>query len=157
MAYCRFSSDDWLSDVYTYETEYGFVTHVAATRYVGVENVPAAYGERVEWLERAEAVEIGLPHDGKTFCDNTPDECAQRLLWLRADGYHVPQDAVDRLQAEAGYWEPEVAVKPGIVCDCCGEPVLVGVHERLLGVCGDCVAENKDVDHPEPPPVTDGP
>jgi hypothetical protein len=32
MSYCRFSSDNWKSDVYVYEADEGWVTHVAARR-----------------------------------------------------------------------------------------------------------------------------
>lgn len=44
--------------------------------------------------------EIGLAHDGGTFNDATPGECADRLLMLRALGYCVPQYAVDELRDE---------------------------------------------------------
>ena len=43
---------------------------------------------------------IGLPHDGETFNDETPTECAATLERLRAIGYVVPQDAIDSLRAE---------------------------------------------------------
>lgn len=43
---------------------------------------------------------IGLPFDGETFSDPTPQECADRLVWLRGMGYTVPQGAIDALYAE---------------------------------------------------------
>jgi hypothetical protein len=43
---------------------------------------------------------IGLPHDGETFNDDTPTECAQRLFALRSQGYIVPQYAIDALLSE---------------------------------------------------------
>ena len=44
--------------------------------------------------------DIGLPHDGKTFNDPSPTECADRLEKLRAVGYIVPQEAIDALRSE---------------------------------------------------------
>jgi hypothetical protein len=43
---------------------------------------------------------IGLPHDGETFSDETPQLCAERLEGLRRIGYKVPQYAIDALRAE---------------------------------------------------------
>jgi hypothetical protein len=43
---------------------------------------------------------IGLPHDGAAFHDETAGECADRLRDLRAMGYHVPQHAIDALTEE---------------------------------------------------------
>lgn len=43
---------------------------------------------------------IGLPHDGATFIDETPGECASRLESLRALGYRVPQRVIDALRSE---------------------------------------------------------
>jgi hypothetical protein len=44
--------------------------------------------------------EIGLAHDGKTFDDSTAGDCADRLEWLRSEGYTVPQYAIDALREE---------------------------------------------------------
>lgn len=43
---------------------------------------------------------IGLPHDGDSFNDGEPGECANRLESLRAMGYIVPQHAIDALREE---------------------------------------------------------
>lgn len=43
---------------------------------------------------------IGLPHDGESFNDDTPGECAERLQRLRQLGYIVPQRTIDALLAE---------------------------------------------------------
>jgi hypothetical protein len=34
MSYCRFSTDNFNSDVYVYESEQGYVVHIAENRYV---------------------------------------------------------------------------------------------------------------------------
>jgi hypothetical protein len=43
---------------------------------------------------------IGLQHDGASFNDATPGECANRLEHLRSLGYVVPQRAIDALREE---------------------------------------------------------
>lgn len=43
---------------------------------------------------------LGLPHDGASFNDPTPRECAERLEGLRSLGYTVPQYAIDALREE---------------------------------------------------------
>jgi hypothetical protein len=118
MSYCRWSCDNWKSDVYVYESADGFVTHVAVNKIVGT--VPAvphildltegrislddyrrASVKASRFLDRCKRAPLGLPSDGKTFIDATPDECAETLLRLRAEGYHVPQYAIDELHEEA--------------------------------------------------------
>jgi hypothetical protein len=43
---------------------------------------------------------INLAHDGETFNDPTPQDCANRLIELKTIGYIVPQYAIDALQQE---------------------------------------------------------
>lgn len=52
-------------------------------------------------LDRIPLKDIGLPHDGESFSDDTADECANRLESLRAIGYFVPQFAIDALREES--------------------------------------------------------
>jgi hypothetical protein len=85
MSYCRFSSDDWKSDIYCCETvDDTFMVVIAEVRINGAERTP-----------------IGLPHDGESRVYKTAGECANGLEALRALGYHVPQHAIDRLREEA--------------------------------------------------------
>lgn len=129
MSYCRWSTDDFRCDVYTYESVYGgWRTHVAGLRHtLGDDDLPAPVevvsGDEdsfVRWYRRhqqvmklintQEYVPIGLPHDGETFTDDTPGECADRLQWLRGLGYRVPQAAIDALREEAAAGsQPEAA------------------------------------------------
>lgn len=143
MSYCRWSSMNYMCDVYTYAHVYGgYMTHVASNRKV-MPPIPELAGsdisvkicqwsgcELVErkfkykstfkrlihqlWIRASVLVSslhhlsyrmipsknIGLPFDGQTFTDDTPEECAERLEWLRAWGYKVPQYAIDRLRSE---------------------------------------------------------
>jgi len=121
MSYCRWSSDDFQCDVYVYEScQGGFDTHVAGQRYVFKEPLPppvnlsqdniqewmARHNKVSETLDHDSMIEIGLPHDGESFNDSTPGECADRLESLRAMGYVVPQYAIDALREEQGDVQP---------------------------------------------------
>jgi len=115
MSYCRWSSDDHLCDVYVYEGSHGWQTHVATNRPIFADPLPPAVvladdnfdawcaRKRVvdQMLLSAERVLIDLPHDGADFTDDTPQECADTLLTLRAAGYNVPQYAIDSLREES--------------------------------------------------------
>jgi hypothetical protein len=114
MSYCRFSSDNWSSDVYVYANVDGCWTiHVAGRRYTGeIPKVPplcgddvnafvAAHQAQLAALDTTTMVPIGLPHDCASFDEPTPGACADRLEELQALGYHVPQYAIDELRREA--------------------------------------------------------
>lgn len=117
MSYCRWSSDDYQSDLYVFgDVDGGYVSHVAGRRYVLAESLPPPVdlGDSIEsreaWLERHRKVQgiikrsshevIPLPERGESFFHETAGECADNLERLRAIGYHVPQKAIDRLREE---------------------------------------------------------
>jgi hypothetical protein len=113
MSYCRWSCDDFRSDVYCYAHVDGtWTTHVAGNKVVGeVPHVPcildvppeefaAAHKTQMEFLDKAERRPIGLAHDGETFKDAGRQEMIDRLLYLRSIGYHVPEHALERLRDE---------------------------------------------------------
>lgn len=142
MSYCRFSSMNWMCDVYVYEhCDGGWTTHVAGRRRA-IPPIPSLplhrfprWGGRwdqerretlypTRWHRLAAHIgfriyglwdrllhqptldliplrDIGLPHDGAAFNDETPGKCADRLEALRAIGYKVPQYAIDALREEA--------------------------------------------------------
>lgn len=93
MSYCRWSSDGFTSDVYCYESDAGFVTHVANKRH----------DRRREIGDHSEIPmhEIGLAHDGATFVDAGPREMAETLRKLREEGYRVPEYVFGDLEKEA--------------------------------------------------------
>ena len=116
MSYCRWSSDNWRSDVYVYEdTNGGWTTHIAGRRRTGLDTLPpdplTLDMSDPEWLDKYKAhdkalealpfEEINLPLVGKSFNDSDPGACADRLEMLRGLGYHVPQYAIDELREEA--------------------------------------------------------
>lgn len=112
MSYCRWSSDNWQSDVYAYESERGFEVHVASGRYVGdiPPLLPWTESGHDAWFERYQeqmavvgelATEpIGGELDGQSFLYATLEECREGLLGIRGAGYHVPDYVFDMLQEE---------------------------------------------------------
>lgn len=112
MSYCRFSSDNYSSDIYCYEAEGGgFVIHIAGNRVVG--DVPKIdwgvkepdilhkqYRAQMDYLATALHYDIDLPHAGESFYCGTAGECANQLVYLRDLGYNVPQRAIESLKEE---------------------------------------------------------
>ena len=118
MSYCRFSCENWKSDVYVYaDCDGGWTTHVACKRILGdaptappLDKVSpaewlAAHQVQQKWLEQCAREQITLPYAGQSFCHATPEECVHLLETLRDMGYCVPQHAVDALCAEVKDWE----------------------------------------------------
>lgn len=130
MSYCRFSSDNWRSDVYCYASNNGYTTHVAGSRIAGnmpiVEwpklgrtyppNTPLAdmdphdqdevlrfaeqHKMQMAFIDCAKHVPIDLPHAGDSFDDPDLESFRDRLLMLRELGYSVPQYVFDDIAEE---------------------------------------------------------
>jgi len=110
--YCRWSSDDWKSDVYACKTDEGYMIYVATHRYIGdIPHVPnfnetnqeefgIACQRQMSALDKAKLIRIGGLHDGETFMCETLREFLEKLLYLRRCGYHVPELAVEAAQDE---------------------------------------------------------
>lgn len=114
MSYCRFSCDDFRSDVYVYgNTDGGYTIHVAAQRTVFAEPLPpqapegdldAAADRMVKVMEiaaRSTAEPLASALAGAAFHDASANDCAERLEGLRAAGLHVPQHAIVQLRKDA--------------------------------------------------------
>ncbi len=131
MSYCRWSCDNFKSDVYTYAHCDGtWTTHVASSRHASIDECPKTdfaglldntvtseeFNEQCsrqsEFLGKAEMVPIDLPHDGETIKDDGPGECLATLLRLREVGYHVPDHALDELGEEATHADKPATPKP---------------------------------------------
>ena len=122
MSYCRWSSENWECDLYCYESDRGFTTHVASNRLVG--KVPRVefpkaeasdaewkawerdYRQQREWLRTAERKPIGLPYDGQTFDDPDRESFLRRLLELRAVGYRFPDWVLEDVRSELAESSP---------------------------------------------------
>jgi len=119
MSYCRWSSNDFQCDVYVYESDEGFVIHVASNKITWLVDLPPHYNweegefDFHQWYERHRITmdlmddetshsraPIGLPHDGETFVEDSPGRAAVKLAELRDLGYQVPDYAITALLEE---------------------------------------------------------
>ena len=113
MSYCRFSSDNWKSDVYAYRDCGGnYVVHVAARRIngvvpmlpnvlkVGADVLAEAVSQQRIFIDTCTRSEIGLKYDGEHFEAETLPELRDILLMLRAEGYSVPNGALAEIEDE---------------------------------------------------------
>lgn len=113
MSYCRWSSDNWKSDVYVYEdVGGGWTIHVAGNKTIEpAPTVPAlgsvsneewlaAHKVQMAFLNTAPRKSIGLSHDGQSFNEDDIPTTISRLLELRSMGYHVPEYALESLRDE---------------------------------------------------------
>lgn len=117
MSYCRWSSSQWMCDVYVYEDCMGgWTTHVA--KFKRSEPGPAfpamgsmTQGEFFEavsdwkrkehdYHDRVKLLPIQLEHAGGSFNHSTPGECADFLEELKTIGYNVPDYAIKELREE---------------------------------------------------------
>lgn len=98
MSYCRWSTDDFKCDIYAYgDVSGGYTIHVAGSRHT----IPYEEMKELDWDKRAEfMVPIGLPCDGDTFNVPTLQEFKDKLLELRAMGYHFPNRTLARIDEE---------------------------------------------------------
>lgn len=107
MAYCRWSQ----CDAYVYESEEGWVTHIASRRndagkpppydLSSAEAIVASAKRRERWHEMyQDYTDIELPEAGESFVHHTPKECAENLKRLKAIGFDIPQYVIDELEEE---------------------------------------------------------
>lgn len=114
MSYCRWSSNSHQCDVYVYDATDGVTVHVASSRIVLPEDMPAEpsflelpAGEWVtrhnEWtarLNQCQVAPIGLPHDGESHYGLSLVQAADLLERFAAVGYLVPPDVITTLREE---------------------------------------------------------
>jgi len=108
MALCRWSDDDYLCDIYCYESHDGFEVHVASCRRAYKIELPplpdnASIESRVKRSVYVTNLKegtdytlepIGLPYDGASFVGLTADECLDCLALLHEAGYRFPYDQI---------------------------------------------------------------
>lgn len=113
MSFCRWSTDDYLCDLYCYESDEGFETHVANRRRVYKTPLPdkIVYSEATseaflvrhmtvgEYEEGKdfEYVPVGLEHNGESFVDSSMKEFIETLKMLKAAGYRFPFELIEEL------------------------------------------------------------
>lgn len=114
MSYCRFSSDNWKSDIYCYESDMGIVINVAATKIDGIPEIPSwgvvsaeEYMEAVkvqsDYMDNHQSArrEIGLPYDGQYFLCGSYQQAYHKLVELKEVGYYVPEYAIANMKEDA--------------------------------------------------------
>lgn len=114
MSYCRWSTDDFQCDLYCYESDEGFITHVAGQRIKYKTPLPPPVDESdfnallkrhetvLGMLDNAERAPIGLPYDSKTFCDHDLPSFLERVKMLKKIGYNVPDYLIPMIIKEIG-------------------------------------------------------
>lgn len=117
MSYCRFSSDGFRSDVYVYLGVGGYHILVAqfhcTNDFVYPELLPAPSGKRAlerhckavsdkqkHWIATMTRTKLELEHAGDEFVLRTAREAVDRLKYLSALGFHVPESCFQALQSE---------------------------------------------------------
>ena len=113
MSYCRFSSMNWMCDVYCYaDVGGGWTTHVASRRRArepqpaypdllgDYEGWDRRYKQHMADLETIPLEDIGLPHDGESYNDSSLEAFRDRLIGLRDAGYNVPEYVFDEISEE---------------------------------------------------------
>ena len=115
MSFCRFSSDDWNSDVYVYaDVAGGYTVHVAANRVLfdrdGLPPItadpfadPHAWAQ--QWMARHQATmqrldeasreQIDHPDAGGSHWSLSAEDAHRLLVQLGSEGFHVPEGVAD--------------------------------------------------------------
>lgn len=105
---------EYQCDVYVYESDEGFMTHVAAKRRVHpapkfpdfveaeMTEIDAYRKAFKKWYQdpTAEWVDVDPLFAGKAFTDGCAGACAHRLRELAEQGLNVPQYAIESLDEE---------------------------------------------------------
>jgi len=104
MSYCRWGCLGGTSDIYCFQSECGYIIHVASKKIVGgvpdelmypkdttVEEFIEYHKKLREFKQQAQREPIGLPYDSQTFSYDTPEETIEKLEELREVGYIVPE------------------------------------------------------------------
>ena len=121
MSYCRFSSMDFLCDLYVYEAYDGFAVHVARSRpdwtppeprwniIMDAGKVPGGEWQRrqdayMEALDSAERKAVNHRWAGESFYGLELDEAYDMCAAARADGLNVPESLLPDLY-EVMVWE----------------------------------------------------
>jgi hypothetical protein len=124
MSYCRWSSDNWTSDVYVYYNVSNlYCIHVAGMRIEGIENLPRnneldrkfwadeldedemkqyqeLYESQMRFIDSCPQVKIGGKYDGDSFYLETIEDLIEKLEDIQSHGYHVPTWLFDDLREE---------------------------------------------------------
>jgi hypothetical protein len=105
MSYCRWSSGNYTCDLYVYATDDGISIHVANKRRLPTYDEELIH--RIGYIEgnylaACELINqhmepIGGPSDGASYYALDAESAVRILLRLDVEGYHFPNDVVDRI------------------------------------------------------------
>lgn len=110
---------NWSCDLYCYESTDGWITHVAGNRVLGdIPKEPSwdlldpaspdfdlakwieQHNAIMEFLDKAERVDIDLPYAGEHFIDDDLPSFKSRLMMLRSVGYRFPDYVLEQVDEE---------------------------------------------------------
>lgn len=114
MSLCRFSCDNFKCDLYAYESEEGFMIHVADARPSG--RVPKITADPIKdpdkffkqhdkqhrFLDKCKYKKINLKYAGTSFVVQEPEEFLAKLKELKKIGYRFPDHVLEVAEHEAG-------------------------------------------------------
>ena len=130
MSYCRFSSDNYKSDIYLHDSNQGLCLDIASNRIVGepptfdlatikglyehkegsaeyqaiLDEFMAAQKAKDNFMDTVKHMPINLEHAGETFYFGDYKKCVEFLRVLIALGYHVPDGVIESV-IEEGFLE----------------------------------------------------
>jgi hypothetical protein len=103
--FCDWTTDDLRCDLYAHEDAGAYVVHVATARVaVDVPRMPYAAKvpdycrlaqQRTRHLAETPMARIDGPCDGATFKERSMGGLLHRMIWLRTQGYRVPDFVLD--------------------------------------------------------------
>ena len=130
MSYCRFSSDNWKSDVYIYYGKEGYTVHVAQYRYTGeipslpdiletpTEEYHKAYLAQMEAVNSSPKEKIKSELAGATLTFEDPEALIQALRNMqRGEGIHVPEYVFEAIRQDIAWNRNANETKCGAGCD----------------------------------------
>lgn len=113
MAYCRWSSDNWNSDVYVFEHYNGlYCIMVRGSVYpkefpvkpnageMGEEEYAQKLREYGKLLVEVKMEKFDMPLAGQTIELSSLPQLYEKLIWMQQSGYNVPQFALDTIFKE---------------------------------------------------------
>ena len=115
MSFCRFSSDNFRSDFYAYESAIGYELHVASNRVIWDPpfspmepyslQLPALewaerYRDYMDRLHEAPREPIVHPAAGEFRVFDSLQELRDRIAELVGEGFHAPEGLLEELDSE---------------------------------------------------------
>ena len=110
MSYCRFSSDNWKSDLYIYEGECGIYVGVKGIKRIGdifpldfnsPEALLDSYKKQMKSLDNCTIVPINLPFAGESFWFDELESSITFVKQLKELGYHIRDGVIEDMKEDS--------------------------------------------------------